>query len=324
MSDYIASGFDDNLMRNGDLTGIPSTEFDPVNIGSLFGNGDIPIEAVGKLEGATDDNGNWIKDLITSSIDSQSKEILGEYIFSGSGALAIKTDANNGLWISPSGILGKKAGANTFTLDNSGNATFAGTLVATSGTLGTITAGNINGVTITGGTLQTAASGLRTILNSNNILFYNNAIQKGFIRPDSGQSIVIGSADDFYLTNLSGTPYFKFNSNGNFDLVGYGKKITFGSGRYIDDSPGDALYINGIVSSNSDNVDSLGKSTKRWSNVYGGNIRGDAFYAGGTRGKSGTSTYGFVTAVESSRAKWREFTVKEGIITSVSRESGWG
>lgn len=94
------------------------------------------------LAGAFDENGFLISALITSTLDTQAKQILGEFTFVGSGALAIKTDADNGIWLSPTGILAKKAGANTFALDIAGNATFSGTLTAASGSLGAITIGN--------------------------------------------------------------------------------------------------------------------------------------------------------------------------------------
>jgi len=98
---------------------------------------------------------------IDDRLDTSSKQILGDFTFGVSGAIKMITDTNNGLWISPTGILGKKAGNTTFAIDTSGNATFAGTLSAAAGTLGTITAGTFTGIsvtssTVTAGTIQTA------------------------------------------------------------------------------------------------------------------------------------------------------------------------
>lgn len=273
------------------------------------------------IAGALDANGNFVNEIISTNLNTQSKQILGSFTFVGSGALDISTDVNNGLWISPTGILGKKAGATTFAIENDGDATFGGTLVAASGTFGTITAGTFTGVAITGATIQTATTGLRTVLDSNNVRFYSDATLKGFMRPDTGQSIVIGSADDFYFTNLSGVPYFKLNSNGNLEITGSGKKILFGSGRYLDDSPGDGLSINGVFSSNQDNADSLGRSAKRWSNIYATSCRCSDYYSGdGSQGE--TASDDFVTSVYLSgndlKYKYKNFAWKDGLLTSHS------
>lgn len=106
------------------------------------------------IAGAIDEDGNFVNNIISTNLDTQAKEILGEFTFQGSGAIAMKTDANNGLWLSPTGILGKKAGSTTFAIDTGGNATFGGTLVAASGTFGTVTAG-----TLVGATFRTATPG---------------------------------------------------------------------------------------------------------------------------------------------------------------------
>ena len=83
--------------------------------------------------------GNLIKDIINARLDTAAKQILGDFTFGTSGAIKMITDANNGLWLSPTGILGKKAGATTFSITTSGDATFAGELSATFGTLGALT-----------------------------------------------------------------------------------------------------------------------------------------------------------------------------------------
>jgi len=199
------------------------------------------------------------------------------------------------------------------------------------------------GGVITGGTIQTAASGYRTVLNSSNILFYADAVQKGFIRPDSGKSIVIGSADDFYFTDLAGTPYFKMNSNGNFDINGANKKINFtASGRYLYDASS-RIETNGGFSSNSDNVDDLGVSNKRWATVYGvspnfsgsgnvdgtltvGTVQGNHKSSDGTSGVDSTIKEFVTTMRYDSGAiefKTRSYTFKDGLMTAVGGESGW-
>ena len=113
---------------------------------------------------------------INANLDTSAKTILGDFTFGVSGAIKMITDANNGLWLSPTGILGKKAGANTFTIGIDGTATFAGTLSAASGTFGTITAGTLNGLTIDGtstlggrlgSTIASAISALGNFIDAN-------------------------------------------------------------------------------------------------------------------------------------------------------------
>ena len=100
--------------------------------------GDINRGEGQKLTGI-DASGNLIKEVINAKLDTSTKEILGDFTFGASGAIKMITDANNGLWLSPTGILGKKAGATTFSITTTGDATFAGTLSAVTGTLGTLT-----------------------------------------------------------------------------------------------------------------------------------------------------------------------------------------
>jgi len=89
---------------------------------------------------ALDSSNNLTTDLINDRLDTSARYIKGEFTFTESGALKIATDANNGLWISPTGILAKKeingVPTNTFTVDNLGNATFSGDLTAATGTFG--------------------------------------------------------------------------------------------------------------------------------------------------------------------------------------------
>ena len=91
-------------------------------------------------------SGDFINDLINSNLDTSAKTILGSFKFQSSGAIAMNTDASNGLWLSPTGLLGKKAGVTTFAIDTLGNATFAGTLSGASGTFGTVTSGTLIGM----------------------------------------------------------------------------------------------------------------------------------------------------------------------------------
>lgn len=116
--------------------------------------------AASVVASAIDSSGHFID----ANLNTSAKTILGSFTFGVSGAIAIKTDDDNGIWISPTGILAKKSGSNTFSLEIDGDAIFSGTLSSASGTFGTITAGTISGVsisgaTITGSTLTTGTTG---------------------------------------------------------------------------------------------------------------------------------------------------------------------
>jgi hypothetical protein len=69
----------------------------------------------------------------------------------------INSDANNGVWISPTGILAKQAGSTTLTIPISGSPTFKGTILADSVVSCDISCDRLTSGTITGQTFRTAA-----------------------------------------------------------------------------------------------------------------------------------------------------------------------
>jgi len=102
----------------------------------------------------TNESGDFINDVINARIDTASKYILSDFNFGStdySGGIKVGTitwntttgavTGGDGIVISRAGILGAKSGVATFTITNAGDATFAGTLAAASGTLGSITIG---------------------------------------------------------------------------------------------------------------------------------------------------------------------------------------
>lgn len=73
--------------------------------------------------------------------------ITGPVTFATNGGILAATNADNGVFMGPNGLVGKKAGATTFAIDTAGNASFGGTLNAASGTFaGTLDANAINAV----------------------------------------------------------------------------------------------------------------------------------------------------------------------------------
>jgi len=299
------------------------------------------------LAGAINADGNFINYVVSATLNTQAKTILGEFTFAGSGAIAIKTDADNGIWISPTGLLAKKAGANTFAIDNSGNATFGGSLVAASGTLGAITVGSnawhvdssgnmwwgssttyagatikissagavnftsgtfsgtVSGASITGSTFKAnEGSGVDVwIGNDGYIRFRYGSANKAYISSDTSGYLVLDSDSTIHVrADNEVALYYNYDGGGNNFYVfnGSGSVVAM----FLDSS--NNMYVsNGDI----------------WA---AGNIQcGSTFMS--SDGSSGVNKgpYGFVTAVESSRAKFREITVKDGLITNIGGETDW-
>jgi hypothetical protein len=144
---------------------------DQITSGALIG--DVYVEgkqltAITDAFGTNEDGTQSmvITDVINARFDTQSKTILASFTFGTSGALQVGTysaGVSGDIKISPNGILARNSSnATTFALDaTTGDATFAGTLVAAAGTLGSITAG-----TFTGCLFRTGASGARVRITS--------------------------------------------------------------------------------------------------------------------------------------------------------------
>lgn len=80
--------------------------------------------------------------------------ITGPVTFATNGGILAATDADNGVFMGPNGLVGKKAGATTFVVDTAGNASFGGNLNAATGTF----AGSLSAATGTfAGTLSADA-----------------------------------------------------------------------------------------------------------------------------------------------------------------------
>jgi len=185
--------------------------------GGIAGTSFSLTEISGDLDDISDGT-NYAR-VVKANLDTSAKEILSDFTFGASGALKMITDSSNGLWLSPTGILAKKAGVNTLAIGIDGTATFAGTLSAAAGTLGTITSANI-----TAGTFQTSASGQRIVLSGgdNSLKFYNSAAEVIGIGTEATRAIDMELNSTTYnglviagATTETGTGYRYTNTSSN-------------------------------------------------------------------------------------------------------------
>lgn len=122
-------------------------------IGTISGRNTATVAA------AINASGYLITEMVNSKLDTQTKEILGAFTFGVSGAINIPGSSLAGLFLSPTGILGKDTSGNTTFAINASNgaATFKGAIL--SGT--SIAAPVITGGSIVGGAITiTTAAGL--------------------------------------------------------------------------------------------------------------------------------------------------------------------
>jgi len=145
-------------------------------------------------------------DLVNSSLNTQTRKILGSYSFTPTGALQVGKyvlNSSGDVRISPDGIVARnKTGVNTFTLDgDTGDATFKGNVIAGSLISGNITLGGFN--------------------NEDGLILVNDA---------SGNNILRMDKDGYGLFGTSGkTFYMKDTATGNeYGFLGY-----YGSGNEI-------------------------------------------------------------------------------------------
>lgn len=158
---------------------------------------------------SVDKDGN----MIATSLD------LSGYLQHGEALADIGTGNITGTYIASDAITTPKIATNAVTATKISVAT----LSAISANIGSVTAGNITGVTITGGLLQTSSSGLRTVIDGSDdeIKFMNGSTVYSRIYPNifpQGFGITIETVSaDSYMFVQEGT----HNSAGIFSDNGY-------------------------------------------------------------------------------------------------------
>lgn len=185
----------------------------------------------------------FTRELISNSLNTITKKILGEYSFAELGAFIVgeyESGVSGEVTISPSGISAKNsAGETTFALDgDTGDATFSGAITASSVSGGTISGVTITGGTITGTTIKTASSGVRVeiVADQAKISLYDAGDDTVFVIDETGSNVqlisadgrgmVVGSAGSMLIDAGTGL-YLEANSgvlelkaSGNIEVVG--------------------------------------------------------------------------------------------------------
>lgn len=144
-------------------------------------------------------------------------------------------------------------------------------LSAITADIGSITSGSITGVTITGGTVRTASSGARIVLDAGNFLTIYNAAGTniGGLAPTSGVILADGLwsfVDDISFANISTEDITVFGGVSNLDWVGSAtnKRIQFDqSGR---------IQITDDFDPSSASDYSLGGNDRYWVDVHCENV----------------------------------------------------
>ena len=240
-------------------------------------------EALQGIVGNIDD-GVWIGDVINAALNTQEEKILGDYTFGSSGAIRVGT-TNNGISISPSGILGRSGGNTTFAIDSGGNATFAGELIAAHGTLGTVTGGVIR--TSSGTTrveLNSSSNGLGVISGGKLRLFLGGSVVEFYDHNENFSGNIFGVASNsIAITSNTGSaaPRLTLGSSyldlvnadlrlecdllarwgGSYDI---GKSATRFRDLWLSRDIAFNRYVRNQVTPSSDNMFSLGTSSRRW------------------------------------------------------------
>jgi hypothetical protein len=126
-------------------------------------------------------------EVISESLDSQAREIKGNYTFAQMGAIQVGTDTN-GTKMSPTGLLAVKNGVATVTITVDGDATFAGTVAA-----GAVISADISATLITGQIVNAQIANI-DYAKINNVSVSSAQIQDGSITNAKIQDAAITNA----------------------------------------------------------------------------------------------------------------------------------
>jgi len=322
MPSYLESGFNENLIRTDNVL---EGSYDMANIGELLQDGSVSDQKVGTLTADKIIAGTITSKLITLAVSDGQGDVA---IMAGKTAFDnTETGFILGMDDSDSNKPKFYIGSATKYLNWDGtNLTVRGTLNADDITAGTITGRDISGGTITGATLQTAASGYRVVIDTNDMKFYDGATSKGSLGYYiSGVSL---DGDPLFIISKE-TLTLEYNDGGG---TGAFQVLNNGTAKFAVDDAGDGIFAADVyvgddiyVTGSSTIGGTLGVTGKISSS---GNIQcGGTFESSDGSDGGNYSSYGFVTAGRISggsfEGKWREITVKDGLVTNISSESVW-
>jgi hypothetical protein len=281
---------------------------------------------------ATD--GNYIN-IINTALNSATKTILTDFTFQSTDyAGAFKAGnptwdqttglitGGSGVLINARGILGASAGSPTFTLDaTTGNASFKGSISAS-----TITGGTVTGATVTA---RSGTSGTNISLDSSAgaaIFSYNNTAI-GSIASDSTASMLY-SSNVSHLFFSGGNTVATLNTdgltlNGGENLfLQNAQAIHWSSGREIYDDADD-IGCNGTFRPKTDGGSDLGKTNRRWNGIHANDIKAYSNFisSDGSNGKTITMdvvSYSYFRGGSVLVNGFRTLTFKNGLLTAAT------
>lgn len=268
----------------------------------------------------------------------------GAYNSAASGArVRIMSDANTGLLIVDDAgaevfkalvggtdvgdvIIGNYAGNKGLKWDKS---------AATFTVRGTLNADDITAGTLTGRTIKAVGTGVASDVwmdsTAGTVSFYYGGVKKSDIYCDTSGTLLVTAVNDVLLQS---TDTFVIDSGSRFDVFADAAiRMNF---NYNGGTDSFLIYSNSV---NVLQIDSSGHLYTGGNIIASGNVTGvdilstDDIQCGDTfRSSDGTAggnytSLGFITSIRANggnlEAKYREITVKDGLVTSISAESGW-
>lgn len=220
--------------------------------------GTVSGRSTATLAAAINASGYLITEMVNSKLDTQTKEILGAFTFGVSGAINIPGTGLAGLFLSPTGILGKdSAGNTTFAISGiTGAATFKGSILSGS----TISAPVITGGTITGGSI-TITTALGLVIDDSGDITLNSVDGSTFSEIIFNKTGVANKGWNIFFTASGGGGYNAGDlqilpqSNNDSDTVRFGDvtdpcNVTIHGDLNLDDITADQVNVAKLFNSN--------------------------------------------------------------------------
>lgn len=200
---------------------------------------------------------------------------------------------------------------------------------------GSLNADDITAGTLTGRTIKAVGTGVASDVwldsSAGTVSFYYGGVKKADIYCDTSGTLLITAVNDVLLQS---TDDFVIDSNGSFDL--FADSAIRMQYNYNGGTDSFLLYSNSVnmlqLDANGDLY--IGRHIVASGNVTGVDILstddiqcGDTFRSSDGSAGGNYTSIGFVTSIRANggnlEAKYREITVKDGLVTNIAAESGW-